>query len=249
MTGTTGDRSKRRAIPGAATRKIKLIPAHFSWTHNAPRPVHPRALREASLSGTGERWPRPGATRTPNARRLKLHRSRRHSWRHRALWRQRRNSVPNGQALPGPKRWIENSATGGHAEESLKHRARDAGEKADLRVFSGISAGLLDLAASRAPSDFFRRRIGPNNSGAKRAARTMEADLQDAVDMRVAKYGIQAHIQAMPAKLKSPAAKPAAAKAAAVKSAAVAGALKRATTSSWSTARATSSAPTTRCRR
>ena len=54
--------------------ELKLIPAHFSRTHTAPRPVHPRALHEASLSGTGWRWPRTGATRTPNARRLKLHR-------------------------------------------------------------------------------------------------------------------------------------------------------------------------------
>ena len=31
------------------------------------RPVQPRALLEASTSGTGWRWPRTGATRTPNA--------------------------------------------------------------------------------------------------------------------------------------------------------------------------------------
>jgi DNA polymerase-1 len=48
----------------------------------------------------------------------------------------------------------------------------------------------------------------------------------DAVDTRVAKSSVQAHIQAMPAKPKSPAAKPATAKAAAVKSAPVAGSLK-----------------------
>ena len=53
--------------------KYKVIPAHFSRTHTAPRPVHPRALREASFSGTGSRWPRTGATGTPNARRSKPH--------------------------------------------------------------------------------------------------------------------------------------------------------------------------------
>ena len=48
-----------------------LPPPRCSRTHNAPRPVHPRTLREASLSGTGWRWPRTGATRTPKARRSK----------------------------------------------------------------------------------------------------------------------------------------------------------------------------------
>ena len=48
------------ALPHFRFRNIRLspkvIPAHFSRTHTAPRPVHPRALREASFSGTGSRW-------------------------------------------------------------------------------------------------------------------------------------------------------------------------------------------------
>src|SRR6476661_5211904 len=67
-------RDGRCAAPPHFRFRTKVIPAHFFRTHTAPRPVHPRALREASLSGTGERWPRTGAARTPNARRLKLHR-------------------------------------------------------------------------------------------------------------------------------------------------------------------------------
>ena len=105
--------------------------------------------------------------------------SRRHSWRHRTPWRQCRNSASSGQALPGSKAVGRNhSATGGHAEESLKHRARDAGEKADLRFYkiprcrsrpgsASASAwrhagarGSVRPPASRAPSDFFPERIG-----------------------------------------------------------------------------------------
>ena len=76
----------------------------------APRPVHPRALHEASLSGTGERWPRPGATRTPNARRLKPQGPGATSVRV-------TGSSKAGAVAPvrrtgagrGPKRWLENS--------------------------------------------------------------------------------------------------------------------------------------------
>ena len=79
--------------------------------------------------------------------------SRRHGWRHRVLWWQRRNSVPNGQALQQPKAvGRKHSATGGHAEESLKHRARDAGEKADLRFYqyrTAISAEIAVLLRCR----------------------------------------------------------------------------------------------------
>jgi len=38
------------------------------------------------------------------------------------------------------------SATGGHAEESLKHRARDAGEKADLRFYQYRTAVSAEIA-------------------------------------------------------------------------------------------------------
>ena len=75
-------------------------------------PVHPRALREASLSGTGGRWPRTGATRTPNARRPKP--------RGPGATDSRLGSL-DGVALPrcqpagdggGPERWVKISPPG-----------------------------------------------------------------------------------------------------------------------------------------
>ena len=151
----SGDRSNSRTIPARFSRraqnKLKRIlgrflartyPRSLRWPYVGGRPVQPEGASWASSSGAGSRWPRTGATRTPNARRLELHRSRRHSWRHRTPWRQCRNSAPSGQALSGSKAvGRKHSATGGHAEESFKHRARDAGEKADLRISNHLSGG------------------------------------------------------------------------------------------------------------
>ena len=79
---------------------------------------------------------------------------------------------------------LKGSPTGGFAEQAYKHRARDAGEKADLRNSKhqdGGPAGLSRSAsvsrdieargsvrppASRAPSDLFPWRHRPNDSGA-----------------------------------------------------------------------------------
>src|SRR6185312_14052863 len=95
----------------------------------------------------------------------------------------------------------------GRCGANLKHCARDAGEKADLRLLhisrhrprpGTVSAstsrdvgarGSVGPPASRAPLDFSRR-LRPHNSGAKRAARTMEAALQTELkrpDVRAAK--------------------------------------------------------------
>ena len=70
----TGDRSKPHAIPvpsAASHAKINTYPRWLFRSYILRRSVQPRALREASLSRTGGRWPRTGATRTPNARRPK----------------------------------------------------------------------------------------------------------------------------------------------------------------------------------
>ena len=87
--------------------------------------------------------------------------SRRHGWRHRTLWRQCRNSVPNGQALPGSKAVDRNlshrGSCRGKPQTPRAGRWREGGLAGFIRNFS---ASLLDLAASRAPSDFFRERIG-----------------------------------------------------------------------------------------
>src|SRR5436189_5525066 len=111
--------------------ELRLSPRTFSGLILRPGPVHPRALREALLSGTGERWPRTGATRAPNARRLKLHRPGATDGVTGLFGGSAVTPCQTTRRCPGPKRWLETSATGGLAEQSLKHRARDAGEKAD----------------------------------------------------------------------------------------------------------------------
>ena len=76
-------------------------------------------------------------------------------------------------------------STGGFAEQAYKHRARDAGEKADLRFLRQMDGGpgrarrsasvsrdaeargSARPPASRAPSDLFRARNRPNDSGAE----------------------------------------------------------------------------------
>ena len=164
----------RCASPPHFRFRNKVIPAHFSRTHTAPRPVHPRALREASLSGTGERWPRTGATRTPKARRLKLHRPGATDGVTGLFGGSAVTPCQTARRCPGPKRWLETSATGGLAEQSLKHRARDAGEKADLLVFSGISRGSVGPRGVPRALEPFSSAHRPNDSDAKRIARTME---------------------------------------------------------------------------
>ena len=107
----------------------KVIPARLSWTHTAPRPVHPRALLEASKSGIGSRWPRKGAERTPNARRLKLHRSRRHSWRHGLFGG---SAVTPGQTVRrclGLKRWVETTQPPGAMQRKASNTARGTLER------------------------------------------------------------------------------------------------------------------------
>ena len=115
--------------------------------------------------------------------------SRRHRWRHGLFGGSAVTPCRTGRRCSSPKRWIETSATGGHAEESLKHRARDAGEKADLRFYptgrrsrprlpfcSGFARGLGPWVrwtpGVPRPLGLFRERIGRNHSGAKRTART-----------------------------------------------------------------------------
>ena len=123
--------------------------------------------------------------------------SRRHGWRHRALWRRCRNSVPNGQAPPGSKAVVRNTQPPGVLRsKASKHRARDAGEKADLRVFSDrtpVSAEIgvplrcgdvSELRGSVGPRGvpralgLFSKAPRPNHSDAKRIARAMEACLK-----------------------------------------------------------------------
>jgi hypothetical protein len=111
----------------------ELIPALRYRPHNAARPVHPRALREASLSGTGERWPRTGAKRTPNARRLKSQGPGATDGVTGFFGGSAVTPCQTARRCSSPKRWVETSATEGPAKERLKHCARDAGEKADLR--------------------------------------------------------------------------------------------------------------------
>ena len=135
------------------------IPAHFFRTHTAPRPVHPRALREASLSGTGERWPRTGATRTPNARRSKPQCPGATSWHHRVLGGRCRNSEPTARRLQRLIAVVRKPQTTGGVAEQTSNTARGTLERRrTCGFFSGISAGPLDLAASRAPSDLFSER-------------------------------------------------------------------------------------------
>ena len=74
-----------------------------------------------------------GATRTPNARRLKLHGPGATDGVTGFFGGSAVTPCRTARRCSSPQRWTETSATGGHAEESLKHRARDAGEKADLR--------------------------------------------------------------------------------------------------------------------
>ncbi len=137
-----------------------------------PRPVHPRALREASLSGTGERWPGKGATRTPNARRLKLHGPGATDGVTGLLGGSAVTPRQAARQCRGPKRWVETSATGGRAEESLKHRARDAGEKADLRHYQYRTAASAEIAVPPRCGDM-PRPVGPSDPRRPARPRTL----------------------------------------------------------------------------
>jgi hypothetical protein len=179
-------------IPRSSHARKKLIPAGFSRTHTAPRPVHPRALREASLSGTGWRWPRTGATRTPNARRLKLHGPGATDGVTGLFGGSAVTPCRTARRCSSPKRWIANSATGGHAEESLKTpragRWREGGlavlpipdgglgrDRRSASVWRHAEArGSVGPPASRAPSDFISAGASAEWLGRKRAARTVE---------------------------------------------------------------------------
>jgi hypothetical protein len=78
---------------------------------------------------------------------------------------------------------LKTQPTGGRAEQAYKHRARDAGEKADLRYYNtnggpgrdrrsasvsrdAEARGSAGPPASRAPSDLFRARKATKYSGA-----------------------------------------------------------------------------------
>jgi len=91
------------------------------------------------------------------------------------------------------RRGPENSAHRGSHGASLKHRAPDVGEKADLRFYQPPDGGLgrdrrsasawrhaeargsVRPPASRAPSDFFESAIGRRARAQNRVARTMAA--------------------------------------------------------------------------
>ena len=122
----------------------------------------------------GELWPRTGATRAPNARRLKLHCPGATDGVTGLFGGSAVTPCQTTRHCPGPKRWLETSATGGLAEQSLKHRARDAGEKADLRAFSGISRGSVGPRGVPRALELFSSAHRPNDPDAKRIARTME---------------------------------------------------------------------------
>jgi hypothetical protein len=104
--------------------------------------------------------------------------SRRHGWRHRTLWRQCRNSVPNGQALPGSKAVDRNlshrGSCRGKPQTPCAGRWREGGLAGFFRNFRG-SVG--PRGVPRALGLVFRKAHRPNDSDANRIARTMEAAL------------------------------------------------------------------------
>jgi len=114
----------------------------------------------------GWRWPRPGATRTPNARRPKPCGPGATASRHRALGGDCRTAVPtvrrSQRSLNGGEQGMP---TGGRTEQAYKHRARDVGETANLRSFfrnapasrDAEARGFLGTPASRAPSDLISK--------------------------------------------------------------------------------------------
>src|ERR1044071_1119591 len=108
-----------------------------------------------------------GATRTPNARRLKLHGPGATDGVTGFFGGSAVTPCRTARRCSSPQRWTETSATGGHAEESLKHRARDAGEKADLRVFPELPRVCWTSRRPARPRTFSRAHR-PNNSDAKR---------------------------------------------------------------------------------
>ena len=166
--------------------------------------MHPsRPIRGASdqrlPTRGGMRWPDGWVWRcAPRLRRSKPQQSRRDQRsRHRVLWRQRRNSVPNGQALSRPKAVVSKLRPPGALRS--KPQTPRAGRRTVRRTCgSNKTDGRRSLAgsplrfgvarcrsprvrrtpASRAPSDlsFRERNRSCHDSGAqKRAARTMEA--------------------------------------------------------------------------
>jgi hypothetical protein len=93
----------------------------------------------------------------------------------RGPWRRLPYPGANRQAVAAAQqRWVAKWSTGGRAEQAYKHRARDVGETANLRSFSGMPScrevrrprGFLGTPASRAPSDFFRWRDNGQDSDA-----------------------------------------------------------------------------------
>ena len=128
--GMTVRRSATFQIP-----KYKVIPAHFSRTHTAPRPVHPRALREASFSGTGSRWPRTGATGTPNARRSKPH---------------------------GPSRQVRHCQTGRRSRPRPPFRFDAATHRHDMALLWSVGCSNMSLSRKQAQTGAMLHRAAPS---------------------------------------------------------------------------------------
>jgi len=152
-----------------------LIPARKFALILPPRPVHPRALHEASLSRTGERWPRKGATRTPNARRLKLHGPGATDGVTGSLVAVPQLRAERPGAAAAQSGGSEPQPPGCHAEESLTNSARGTLVRRRTCGFLSpvLSAGPLDLAASRAPSDLFPLAYRLKSVGSRCPTRTM----------------------------------------------------------------------------
>ena len=128
----------------------ELIPARFSRTHTAPRPVQPRALLEASTSGIGWRWPRTGATRTPNARRPKPHRSRSGCSGSRGPERRSPYRRSHGQAVAAAQqRWIATVCPPGAMRS--KPQTPRAGRWRESGLAELKTTGCLDVATCRGP--------------------------------------------------------------------------------------------------
>jgi len=171
--------------------KYKVIPAHFSRTHTAPRPVHPRALHEASLSGTGSRWPRKGATRTPNARRLKLHGPGATVGVTGLFGGSAVTPCRTARRCSSPKRWVETTQPPGAMRRKASNTARGTLERkrtcGTTNIETPLPAGIgvcFGVATCRSPwvrwipgvpraLGLFPKAHRPNDSGANRAARTM----------------------------------------------------------------------------
>jgi hypothetical protein len=193
-TRPSGDRSKRRAIPAAIPQNKVRFAQIIPLANLSPHPsdgliMRPGRSIRGRFAGVVKRDRRAVAahgcnTHTQRAE-VQAARSRCHELGATSLFGDA--AVTPRQAARcrrGSQRWLENSDHRGTCGVNLKHRARDAGEKADLRfrhypdgdlgrdrrsasVSRDIEArGSAGPPASCAPSDLFRRRIGRHDPGA-----------------------------------------------------------------------------------